>query len=258
MINPPADTVYNEGDQIIAISEDDDTVIVSGKKDFNINKNVFSKGFEVKPKIEKTLILGWNESAKDIIRELDEYVAPGSEVFIVSVDDQDISDIELQNQSIQLGKGNLTDQKTIESLHPELYDHIILLSNPKFEIQESDARTLICFLHLRNLSEKHNKHFSIVSEMKDMRNRELGQVAKADDFIVGDNIISLMMSQLSENSDLKKVFDVLFESEGSEIYLKPINRYINTSEAVNFYTVMERAFRTKRNSLRLQNLRSKR
>lgn len=37
--------------------------------------------------------------------------------------------------------------------------------------------------------------------MLDIRNRDLGVVAKADDFIVSDNLISLMLSQLSENKD---------------------------------------------------------
>ena len=77
--------------------------------------------------------------------------------------------------------------------------------------------------------------------MLDIRNRDLGVVAKADDFIVSDNLISLMISQLSENKDLKKVYDVLFEADGSEIYLKPVSRYVKTGEAMNFYTVLESA-----------------
>ena len=79
--------------------------------------------------------------------------------------------------------------------------------------------------------------YSIVTEMLDMRNRELGVVAKADDFVVSDNLISLMLSQLSENKDLKKVYDVLFQAEGSEIYLKPVVRYVKTGVEMDFYTV---------------------
>ena len=96
-------------------------------------------------------------------------------------------------------------------------------------------------MHLRNLSEKADKDYSIVSEMLDIRNRELGVVAKADDFIISDNLISLMLSQLSENEELKKVYDVLFEAEGSEIYLKPVSRYVKPGEEINFYTVLDSA-----------------
>jgi hypothetical protein len=42
---------------------------------------------------------------------------------------------------------------------------------------------------------------------------------------------------LSENADLKKVYDVLFQAEGSEIYLKPVSRYVKTGVEMDFYTV---------------------
>jgi len=111
------------------------------------------------------------------------------------------------------------------------------LSDYDIDIQESDAQTLICLLHLRNIGSKYTKNLSIVSEMRDLRNREIGLVTKADDFIIGDNIISLMLVQLSENKELKPVFDELFQSYGSEIYLKPIKNYIKTGELVDFYTL---------------------
>ena len=38
-LKPSMDTIIQEGDKIIAISEDDDTVIVSGKKNFEIKKS---------------------------------------------------------------------------------------------------------------------------------------------------------------------------------------------------------------------------
>jgi hypothetical protein len=161
--------------------------------------------------------------------------------MIVHEDEVDLTLIPVNNQTVKSQIGKITSRKVLEDIQPESYNHIILLSNNDIDIQESDAQTLICLLHLRNIGAKHNKNLSIVSEMRDLRNREIGLVTRADDFIIGDNIISLMLSQLSENRELKKVFDVLFESEGSEIYLKPIERYIKTGESVNFYTLVERA-----------------
>lgn len=246
LINPPMTTVFNSGDSVIAISEDDDTIKLSGKTNFDIQEKFFNRMADKPASIERTLILGWNARGTRIIEELDNYVASGSEVMIVAdgVDMADeIADLKQSLNKIKIvyQKGDINDKTTLVNLKTELYDHIILLSYTDIDIQESDAKTLICLLHLRNLSEKANKDYSIVSEMLDIRNRELGVVAKADDFIVGDNLISLMLSQLSENKDLKKVYDVLFEAEGSEIYLKPISRYVKTGEAVNFYTVLESA-----------------
>lgn len=245
-INPPMNTVFNLGDSVIAISEDDDTIKLSGKTNFDINQDLFNR-VELQTKgIEKTLILGWNDKGGSIIEELDNYVTYGSTVTVladvVGIESQ-ISGINsnLENQKISLIIGNINDRTTLLNIKPEAYDHIVLLSYKNMNIQESDAKTLICLLHLRNLSDKAGKDFSIVSEMLDIRNRDLAIVAKADDFIVGDNLISLMLSQLSENKDLKKVYDILFAAEGSEIYLKPINGYLKTGESVNFYNILESA-----------------
>lgn len=246
LINPPMDYKFQKGDQVIAISEDDDTVILSNKTDFKISVDSFNREAEKDPIIERTLILGWNEKGKRIIEELDNYVAKGSEVLIVSegIDiSEDLKELQstLKRQSLSFQDGDINDRKTLVDMKTETYDHIILLSYTHIDMQESDAKTLICLLHLRNLSEEHNKDYAIVSEMLDIQNRELGVVAKADDFIVSDNLISLMLSQLSENKELKKVYDVLFEAEGSEIYLKPVSRYVKAGVPMNFYTVAESA-----------------
>jgi voltage-gated potassium channel Kch len=246
LINPPMDTVFKKGDSVIAISEDDDTIKLSGKTNFGIQEKLFNRSAVKNAGVEKTLILGWNERGSRIIEELNNYVAAGSQVYIVA-ENSDVKDevSELKKSvdkiNIQFQQGDINDKATLVNLKTEEYDHIILLSYKDIDVQESDAKTLICLLHLRNLSEKAGKDYSIVSEMLDIRNRDLGVVAKADDFIVGDNLISLMLSQLSENKDLKKVYDILFEADGSEIYLKPVSGYVKTGEPVSFYTVLESA-----------------
>jgi hypothetical protein len=79
--------------------------------------------------------------------------------------------------------------------------------------------------------------------MIDDRNRELAEVTQADDFIVSDQLISLMLSQVSENKRLTDVFDELFSASGAEIYLRPAELYVTTGAEVDFYTVLEAARR---------------
>ena len=246
LINPSMDTIFNNGDSVIAISEDDDTINLSGVTNFDIKPDLFNRKEIKSVDIEKTLILGWNDRGIRVIEELENYVAAGSHVTIMAdidgISDQ-IDELKksLGKQQIDFIRGDINDKATLVNLKPESYDHLILLSYMDIDVQESDAKTLICLLHLRNLSEKVGKNFSIVSEMLDIRNRDLGVVAKADDFIVSDNLISLMLSQLSENKDLKKVYDILFEAEGSELYLKPVGRFVKPGESVSFYTILESA-----------------
>jgi len=161
------------------------------------------------------------------------------------LNNNEIDKIELTNQKIDYVVGKITERKVIENLHPEKFDNIILLNDYSIPEQESDAQILICLLHLRKIAEKFDINLSIVTEMRDIRNLEIARVTKADDFIIGDNISSLIIAQVAENKNLKNVFDILFAAEGSEIYLKPINNYITTSEPLDFYSLIEIA--SKRN-----------
>ncbi len=81
--------------------------------------------------------------------------------------------------------------------------------------------------------------------MLDVCNRELAKVTEADDFIVSDKLISLLMAQVSENKHLHAVFADLFDSDGSEIYLKPAQDYVALHQPLNFYTVVEAARRSR-------------
>lgn len=247
-LNPPASTLIKNGDKLILIAEDDTTIRLAPKHHFDIHTNVFQKG-ETAAKPERTLILGWNPKGFRIIQELDQYVAPGSEATVVLEDDAawrlqlDSLSARLTNQALTVRVGEITQKATLYGLQPETYDHAVVLSESHLPLQQADARTLITLLHLRNISDQTRQDLSIVSEMLDVRNKALAEVTRADDFIVSDKLVSLMLAQLSENGHLQQVFDDLFSAEGSEIYLKPIEEYIQPGVAVNFFTLTEAASR---------------
>ena len=50
-----------------------------------------------------------------------------------------------------------------------------------------------------------------------------------------------LLTQLAENHHLGAVFGTLFDSRGSEVYLKPASNYVRMGEWVNFATVIEGA-----------------
>jgi len=248
-LNPPMDTVIRDGDQIIAISEDDDTVQLSGLTDLGIQEQAIQTIEPGEAVPEHILMLGWNSRAPFIINELDQYVAPGSSVAVVA----DSVDVEteiaehcgaVRNQTVGFQQGDITDRRTLDELPFQTCDHLILLSySDALEVQQADARTLITLLHLRDIADRNGYSFSIVSEMLDMRNRDLAQVTRADDFVVSDRLVSLVVSQISENKKLGAVFADLFDPEGSEIYLKPAASYVKPGVPLNFYTVVDSARR---------------
>jgi hypothetical protein len=149
---------------------------------------------------------------------------------------------DLQNQALQVRYESTIDRRVLNSLDIPNYHHVITLSySDILPEQQADAVSLVTLLHLRDIAESSGRSFSIVSEMLDTRNRDLAEVTRADDFIVSDKLVSLIMTQISENRELSDVFMDLFDPQGSELYLKPVEDYVATGQAVNFYTVIEAA-----------------
>ena len=254
-LNPPMDTIIGPDDRLFAMTEDDDTLIVSGLTSIPVDESVIrSAGQTALPKPEKCLMLGWNGCGPTILRELNNYVPAGSRALVVADPGVSVAVADVEKtiheecshfpyQKVSFQRGDTTDRRLLESIQAAEYDHVIVLSYAGLEVQEADARTLVTLLHLRNIAERDDTPFSIVSEMLDMRNRELAEVTNVNDFIVSDHLVSLMMSQLSEDADLHAVFADIFDPEGSEIYMKPIGDYVETGKPVNFYTLVEAARR---------------
>jgi len=245
LLNPSMNTVINEGDSIIAVSEDDDTIILSGKESPDIDREAIRTDFKEIKSPERIIMLGWNWRSPIIIRELDNYLQPGSLINVVA--DGNMSkfneeDFDLVNLDLEYTSAVTTDRKVLENLEIESYDHIIILCyTDSLDAQAADSATLITLLHIRDITEKLSSNYSIVSEMKDVRNRNLAEVTGADDFIVSDQMLSLLLTQISENRHLSGIFWDLFDPDGSEIYLKPVQMYVQTGKPVNFYTVTDSA-----------------
>lgn len=70
-LNPPMQTKLAQGDKLIVISADDDTIRLSGKNALPIDGAAICEATERPPMPERTLILGCNERAASIITELD-------------------------------------------------------------------------------------------------------------------------------------------------------------------------------------------
>lgn len=248
-LNPSMETILQPGDRIIAISEDDDTIVANTVRQDRIDTEVILQAAVTElDSPEKTLILGWNDNAHLIIHEIDNYVPQESILTVVSdcVEDEDFQMAlsQVVNQKIELLKGDPKDRSILDKLMVKNYDHVIILSNNSaLDVQESDANTLVVLLQLRDISEKLNCRFSVVSEMMDFRNKKLAEVTKVNDFIVSEKLISLMLTQVSENKMINTVFEDLFDADGSELYIKKASKYIKPGSTVNYYTLVEAAKR---------------
>lgn len=248
-LNPPTRTVIGEGDQIIIVAEDDTAIRVSPAPDGAVNEAVILKPRAVRRKAERVLILGWNRRGPMIARELARFVRPGS-LLTIAADTPDLLeevsalDLPGTNLKVDCKVVDTSQANAMEALDAPSYDSVIVLGySDDMEAQQADTRTLITLLHLRRIAERAGVHIGVVSEMTDVRNRELAEVTRADDFVVSNKLVSLMLAQASENERLSAIFEDLLDEEGSEFYMRPIGDYADISEPLNFYTLLESARR---------------
>jgi hypothetical protein len=243
-LNPPPDTVI-DGHELVAVAEDDSALLHATPTGVTIDEAAIVASAPVPEPPSRALVIGWNDRATTVVAELDEYVTAGSELVIVT----EHGDTELRpprNLSVTVKRASTTDRASLESLEVAGFDQVIVMCySDHLDSQRADARTLVTLLHLRDILDPipHEDRPAIVSEMLDDRNRELAQVTEVDDVIVSDKILSLVLTQLSENPKLEAVFADLLDAEGSEVYLRPAGQYVALGYETTFATVVEAARR---------------
>ncbi len=248
-LNPDHTYVLTEQDALIFIAADDSAISYAEEPMIGVNLDALSNEQPIAPTPEHTLILGWNWRTPLVIRELDAYVSDGSTVTLVNPYQAD--DIATWSASfipthvkIDVRDDDTTDRVFLDSLDLLSYHHIIVMAaSEALSAEDADARTLISLLHLRDISDRIGHPFTIVSEMLDVRNRRLAEATKADDFIVSNRLISLILAQVTENKGLNAVFTDLFDPDGAEVYLKPMSEYVVPGQEVNTTTVIVAAQR---------------
>lgn len=255
LVNPPMDHILGPQDEIIAISEDDDTVVLApgfsvsaDKDDPRIDRSVLLPAPTLTKEIDRTLILGWNSWAGAVAKVFDEFAAPGSILHIVAMpaaaENSDLDDVvgKLVNQQVTVARADTTDRRTLDKIDLMHFDQVIVLPySDLVDVQEADAWTLMTLLHVRERKNHLGSPIHIVTEMLDIRNRRLAEAIGSDDHIVSRHLTSLLITQISENRHLHAVFEHLFQAEGSEIYLRPAGDYITPGAEASYATIVEAA-----------------
>ncbi|MCW2924367.1 MAG: hypothetical protein JWM98_1771, partial [Thermoleophilia bacterium] len=229
-LNPDPDTRLERGDQVIAISEDDDTLVFGELEEHVPRDPAAAAAPALAP--DHLLMIGWNDLAPRVLEHLAGAVSAGSTVDVV-VDPSlvDVSQGQLPasaNMTITLTEADTSRMEPMRGvLDQREYERIVLVGYRQLDPSEADARTLLGLVHARRILEPgHRNHgTSIVAELLEPRSVQLGQVANPDDFVVSERLTSLLLAQLSENGELLGVFSELLDGTGVEITMRPAARY---------------------------------
>lgn len=227
-VNPPMGSLFADGDSVIAVSEDDDTVVFAGLVDRPAAAGPADDPVPAPP--EHLLLVGWNDLAPLVLRQLDQFVAPGSiaDVLIhagsLGTTDPDVPELANLVVHVRHIDGRTDEYDDVAAARP--YGSVIILGYREgASPAEADAKTLLTLLLLNRALREIDRRPRIVTELLDARDVDLAVVTGADDFVVSDALASLMMAQLAERPELHAVFTDLFDSDGSAVQMGPARRY---------------------------------
>ena len=253
ILNPSFNEIIRPKDEIIAITEDDDTIElneVTKARGSTSSSKIISDKISL-PVAKRIFILGHTSvdmnRVKAISTDLIKYIADGSEIIFVNdaVGNEDLieSIATIKNIKLSVKPGDIRSRQFLEELGLDDGDIVLIVSpfNGVNDINQSDQESLYTLIHIRDIEIKTNKNFFLVTEIIDARNSEIFESEKFDDYLLSETIVQSMLVQIAENKHLGQLFKNLSSPEGCEIYFKPMTDYVDISMPINFYAICESA-----------------
>jgi voltage-gated potassium channel Kch len=244
-LSPPPGKILAATDAVIALAEDDSVLDGAEYAPTAPDAEAIAVRRVEPGGPEATLILGFNRRTPLVVDELARYAAPGSRVDVVADVPIDLTTIELspEHLAVTQRRGRTTERRVLDGLGIPAYDRVIVMGySDDLDPRRVSARTLVTLLHLHDIAERSGSGFAIVSEVIDVADTELTAVAGVNDIVVSDAVLSLLLTQVSENRHLADVFASLFQADGPEVYMRPADHYVKAGP-VSFATLIAAASR---------------
>ena len=228
-LNPPADTVIADGDQLVAVVEDDSLFLVAP---ISATPRVLPMMPPARNEATRRIVIvGWSNLGPRVIAELDEFLDSRTTIELLldptKVDVAAVRDA-VTSRNVHIDVSELAGGPEFVAAHAARvsFNEVIVLGyRDALDENEADATTLLTLLAFRQVRQSEDVGpVRMVAELLDQRHAPLAEASGADDFIVSDELTSLMLAQLSERRELDQVFIDLFDREGCSIELRATAR----------------------------------
>lgn len=247
LLNPPADHVIAPDEELLLLAEDDHIRWQPYQGPLRVDQIQIPSPPAADKPVEHLLVLGYNEKLFPILKEFDSYVGPGSTVTLinsVSLEEREreIADKcgALENIEVKHMVGDFTNRHVLEQVRTERYPMVMVLGDASGahgldESEAADTRAIIALLLLRDFRHRAGVHGQeVCSEILDPRNRDLAATTEINDIVISNEMVSMVLAQVTHEPRVRPVIEDLFQSEGSEIYLKDLTRYVPAGQPTTF------------------------
>lgn len=235
-LRPKPGTQLQHGDQLLILANDDSTIEFVPNAFFQPKPFKLS-GDRIVQQQKKVLILGWHDVANIFIKEAAGYLLSGSSFDILFHQPDEVLQGIVEKLQVQYPDFNIrlinVDPLSLSALQLQLpfsYHNVIVLSQDINEqsVDRIDADTLVILLLLRTIAQKtDSSQTNIITQVLNSENQEIITQTDVDDFIISNRLITMILTQLSENPLIKLFYDDIFSEDGSEIYVKPAHLYFS-------------------------------
>jgi ion channel POLLUX/CASTOR len=242
MINPDNNIIFQAGDHIIYISNDNHNISLS-----DVSRTDYSKDFKVDKYVNTSrniLTVGYNRSVAFVLKDMELYVGPESKLTMLVPNEHNKERLLAKYPnpkfaSFEVIVGNTFELSLLKQFDLKKYDTIAIFANKDVTEENADAETLLTLLHLDNLRKQQKANPSIVLEIEDSVNAEALKYIRVDDFLISNLLVSKIMTQIAQNRYLNTVIHELVSEEGNEFYLKRANAYVSVNKEYPFYALVQ-------------------
>jgi hypothetical protein len=177
---------------------------------------------------KRLLILGWNHKLPSLIREFESYENERFRIDVISLipvaqREEYMSRYMESPQRVNLMhmQADYTAPNDLARINPLKYDNVVFVANTWMSSnEESDARTILGYLLLKDMLPKGAEKPEILLELMDPENEKLFQ-QRTGEVLISPLILSHILAHVALRRDLNVVFEELFTVGGAEIYLQP-------------------------------------
>ena len=237
-LNPKKDYKLADNDEIIVLAEDYSTIKFEPQSLVQTNNSYADYRQKRERKTEKHLLIGWNNKTAIALREYPNYVLPGSEINLVvdNLSKEMKTEFERISQAyldvkMQILETDIDLGEELKSLKLCEFDSISILASRGNNAEEIDANTLTTLLEIRQMFQDYtdktgNKiNTDLIAEIVNSEDTDLVVKVGVKDCLLSNQLVSKILAQVSQETDVMLIFDELFSAEGSELNIKPITLY---------------------------------
>lgn len=212
MMNPRQNVIFNSSDKLLYLAEQRRKITLSDSPSETIVK---SERPHIIRNTKSIVIWGYNEKINTLINELPDCVKHITAVDVPDSIRDSYLNVVGQRKDCSISFVDSANTKTSDITKD--IDHVILLSDNENDRESSDIRNMMLYLNLRDIQITCSGNFNITTELFYESNKDLITSRKTTDFVVANNMTSLLVAQVAITPELIDVYTELLSNEGVEI-----------------------------------------